>query len=43
VPVLEVIGAATALEVGVVEFDDYSGDIFDGIAQSLAYLLAAEA
>lgn len=43
VAVLEVIAAAAALEVGVVEFDDYSGDIFDGIAQSLAYLQAAEA
>ncbi|MBT2552674.1 sugar phosphate isomerase/epimerase [Arthrobacter sp. ISL-5] len=40
VPVLEVIAAAASLEVGVVEFDDYSGDIFDGIAQSLAYLQA---
>jgi len=38
VPVLEVIAAAASLEVGVVEFDDYSGDIFDGIAQSLAFL-----
>lgn len=38
VPVLDVIAAAKSLEVGVVEFDDYSGDIFDGIAQSLAYL-----
>jgi sugar phosphate isomerase/epimerase len=43
VAVLEVIAAAASLEVGVVEFDDYSGDIFDGIAQSLAYLQAAEA
>lgn len=41
--VWEVIGAAHALEVGVVEFDDYSGDIFDGIAQSLAYLNAGSA
>jgi hypothetical protein len=24
--------------VGVVEFDDYAGDIFEGIAQSLAFL-----
>ena len=38
IAVWEVIGAAKSLEVGVVEFDDYSGDIFDGIAQSLAYL-----
>ena len=37
----DVIGAAKSLEVGVVEFDDYSGDIFDGIAQSLAFLNAA--
>lgn len=40
VPVLGVIAAATSLEVGVVEFDDYSGDIFNGIAQSLAFLQA---
>ncbi|MEO5314571.1 sugar phosphate isomerase/epimerase [Pseudarthrobacter sp. CC12] len=38
VPVMDVIAAATSLEVGVVEFDDYAGDIFDGIAQSLAFL-----
>jgi sugar phosphate isomerase/epimerase len=38
IPVLDVIAAARSLEVGVVEFDDYSGDIFDGISQSLAFL-----
>ncbi|MEE9097680.1 sugar phosphate isomerase/epimerase family protein [Pseudarthrobacter phenanthrenivorans] len=38
VPVLDVIAAAKSLEVGVVEFDDYTGDIFEGIAQSLAFL-----
>jgi sugar phosphate isomerase/epimerase len=38
VPVLDVIAAAKSLETGVVEFDDYDGDIFDGIAQSLAFL-----
>lgn len=38
VPVLDVIAAATSLETGVVEFDDYDGDIFDGIAQSLKFL-----
>lgn len=38
VPVWDVIEAAKSLEVGVVEFDDYAGDIFDGIAQSLAFL-----
>ena len=40
IPVLEVIAAAKSLEVGVVEFDDYSGDIFEGITQSLSYLNA---
>lgn len=43
VAVRDVIGAAAALEIGVVEFDDYAGDIFDGLAQSLAFLTAAEA
>ncbi|WP_426007286.1 sugar phosphate isomerase/epimerase family protein [Paenarthrobacter sp. NyZ202] len=38
VPVLDVIAAAKSLEVGVVEFDDYSGDIFEGITESLNYL-----
>ncbi|MGR0161637.1 sugar phosphate isomerase/epimerase family protein [Paenarthrobacter nitroguajacolicus] len=41
IPVLDVIAAAKSLEVGVVEFDDYSGDIFQGITESLAYLTAA--
>ena len=38
IPVWDVINAARSLEVGVVEFDDYSGDIFDGITQSLNLL-----
>ena len=38
IAVWDAVGAAKFLEVGVVEFDDYTGDIFDGIAQSLAYL-----
>ncbi|WP_426227452.1 sugar phosphate isomerase/epimerase family protein [Pseudarthrobacter sp. DSP2-3-2b1] len=41
VPVLDVIAAAQSLETGVVEFDDYDGDIFEGIAESLAFLNAA--
>ncbi|WP_426005899.1 sugar phosphate isomerase/epimerase family protein [Paenarthrobacter sp. NyZ202] len=41
IPVLDVIAAATSLEVGVVEFDDYSGDVFEGIAESLRFLTAA--
>jgi len=41
--VWDVIAAAQSLEVGVVEFDDYSGDIFEGIAQSLGYLQSGSA
>lgn len=37
-PLPAIIAAATALEVGVVEFDEYDGDVFDAIARSLAYL-----
>jgi sugar phosphate isomerase/epimerase len=40
IAVWDVIGATKSLEVGVVEFDDYSGDIFDGITESFAYLTA---
>ncbi|PTT62277.1 sugar phosphate isomerase/epimerase family protein [Arthrobacter sp. HMWF013] len=43
VAVLDVIAAAQSLETGVVEFDDYDGDIFEGIAESLAFLNAADA
>ncbi|MFB9165219.1 sugar phosphate isomerase/epimerase family protein [Arthrobacter psychrochitiniphilus] len=40
VPIWDVIEAAKSLEIGVVEFDDYAGDIFEGIAASLAFLNA---
>jgi len=40
-PVIDVIAAAAALETGVVEFDDYAGDIFEGINQSLSFLNAS--
>ena len=40
-PVLDVIAAAKSLEVGVVEFDDYAGDIFTGITESLSFLQAS--
>ncbi|TLM87147.1 sugar phosphate isomerase/epimerase [Pseudarthrobacter sp. NamE5] len=40
-PVLDVIAAAKSLEVGVVEFDDYAGDIFEGINESLSFLIAS--
>ena len=43
VDVWGVIAAAKSLEVGVVEFDDYAGDIFDGVAASLRYLEAGAA
>ncbi|HSN38038.1 MAG TPA: TIM barrel protein, partial [Arthrobacter sp.] len=43
IAVWDVIGAAKSLEVGVVEFDDYAGDIFEGIAESLAYLQSGSA
>ncbi|HEY5222330.1 MAG TPA: sugar phosphate isomerase/epimerase [Microbacteriaceae bacterium] len=36
--VWDIIDAAKSLEFGVVEFDDYAGDLFDGVAQSLTYL-----
>lgn len=39
-PVREVIAAAASLEVGVVEFDSYAGDIFEGLAESLEFLTA---
>ncbi|MFZ3572239.1 sugar phosphate isomerase/epimerase family protein [Streptomyces sp. BH097] len=35
-----IIEAAKHLEVGIVEFDDYAGDIFDGVTASLRYLEA---
>lgn len=41
-PVWDVIAAAPALEVGVVELDDFSGDIFDAVADSLNYLKAGK-
>lgn len=40
VPVWDVIAAASALEVGVVELDDFTGDIFDAVTDSFTYLKA---
>jgi sugar phosphate isomerase/epimerase len=37
-PVAEIVRAVPAAAVGVLEFDEYAGDLFDGIAASLAYL-----
>ena len=36
-PVAAVLAAATAVEVPVLEFDGYAGDVFEGIARSAAY------
>ena len=40
VGIWRILAAAKNLEVGVVEFDDYAGDIFEGVAASLTYLEA---
>ncbi|PYI69634.1 sugar phosphate isomerase/epimerase [Arthrobacter livingstonensis] len=42
VPVWDVISAASALEVGVVELDDFTGDIFEAVTDSLNYLKAGK-
>lgn len=36
-PVDRIVDAATSLEIPVLEFDDYDGDIFDGVRRSIAY------
>jgi sugar phosphate isomerase/epimerase len=36
-PVAEIVAAATAAELAVLEFDDYRGDLFEGLAASLAF------
>jgi sugar phosphate isomerase/epimerase len=36
-PAAAIVAAATSLEFPVLEFDDYAGDIFDGIAAGYAY------
>jgi sugar phosphate isomerase/epimerase len=38
VPLAEAIAAASALELAIVEFDHYSGDLFDGVEKSRVYL-----
>jgi hypothetical protein len=38
VPLLDCLAAAPSTEFGVIEFDHYRGDIFDGIQGSVAYL-----
>jgi sugar phosphate isomerase/epimerase len=36
-PVAAIVEAATAAELAVLEFDDYAGDLFEGLAASLAF------
>ncbi|WP_404434573.1 sugar phosphate isomerase/epimerase [Microbacterium lacus] len=38
VPLDEALAAASALEVAIVEFDHYDGDLFDAVEQSRVYL-----
>jgi sugar phosphate isomerase/epimerase len=38
VPLEEILSAAAGIEYAVVEFDAYDGDVFDGIAGTVAYL-----
>lgn len=38
VPLPAILEAATAARLGVVEFDEYAGDLFDGIAASYSWL-----
>jgi sugar phosphate isomerase/epimerase len=36
-PVADIVAAAGAAELGVLEFDDYAGDVFAGLAEGYAY------
>lgn len=38
IDIVAILAAAPQLSAGVIEFDDYRGDIFEGLALSLAYL-----
>ncbi|HEY7259968.1 MAG TPA: sugar phosphate isomerase/epimerase [Trebonia sp.] len=39
-PIWDIVAALPELQIGVVEFDDYAGDMFGAIAESLSYLSA---
>jgi len=43
VPLREAIAAAPALELAIVEFDHYDGDLFDAIERSRVFLDAEAA
>ena len=36
-PVTQIVAAATHLEIPVLEFDDYAGDIFEGVRRSFNF------
>jgi sugar phosphate isomerase/epimerase len=36
-PMEDILSAAAAAELGVLEFDDYAGDVFEGLAEGYAY------
>jgi len=38
VPLADAIAAAPALELAIVEFDHYEGDLFDAVEKSRLYL-----
>lgn len=42
-PIWDIIDAATALEVGVIELDDFDGDMFDAVAGSIRFIDAGRA
>lgn len=39
-PIWDIVASLPGLEIGVVEFDDYAGDMFGAVAESLRYLAA---
>ena len=42
-PVWDVLAAAGSLEAGVIELDDFQGDMFDAVRDSYNYLSAGKA
>jgi len=42
-PIWDIVAALPDLKIGVVEFDDYAGDMFGAIGESLSYLSAGSA
>lgn len=42
-PIWDVLDAAGSLEVGVIELDEFQGDMFDAVTDSFRYLSAGKA